>query len=417
MMTRIVVGIAVCLVGLALLGLTLDPNAVKSPIKVGILHSFSGTMSVTERLAVDATLLAIEEINAQGGVLGRQVRPIVADGCSDGKSYRLEAERLMIQERTSVLFGCWTSGSRRSVRPSLERLGGLLFYPVPYEGLEESPNIVYLGATPNQQIIPALSWCVSNLGNRFFIVGSDDAFSRIAGQIARDGIGSLGGTIVGEHDLPLDSRDFQAVVGFIRQMKPDVILNTLTGNSNLTFFRELRASDLSSEVVPTVSFRVTEQELLNPDPPVAGGDYVVGSYFSSLPGEVNQQFIARFRARYGSTRQPSDPIESAYIGVYLWAQGVEDARSFDPTSVRKVIGRQSVDAPGGVVCIDPETQHAWKTARIGRLGSDGQVQVVWSSPGPIRPTPYPCFRSRAAWDDTVVGLQAKWGGAWARPTP
>jgi urea transport system substrate-binding protein len=243
----------------------------KTPIKVGILHSLTGTMAISEKSVVEATLMAIEEINQRGGVLGRKIKPIVVDGRSDWPTFAKEAERLITQGKVSVVFGCWTSASRKTVKPIFEKHNHLLFYPVQYEGIEQSPNIIYTGAAPNQQIIPAVNWSIENLGKRFFLIGSDYVFPRMANTIIKDYITALGGYVLGEEYILLGSSDVNKIVQKITQARPDVILNTINGDSNVAFFRELRKAGIKPDNIPTMSFSISEAELS-----ILGTEHMVG---------------------------------------------------------------------------------------------------------------------------------------------
>lgn len=372
-------------------------------------------MSVSEGSVANATEMAIEEINARGGLLGRRIEPVLVDGRSDWPTFAEAAERLITTERVSVIFGCWTSASRKTVKPVVERYNHLLFYPVQYEGLEQSPNIVYTGAAPNQQIIPAVKWSFDNLGKRFFLVGSDYVFPRTANAIIRDQIAALGGEVVGEEYLLLGSPDAAPIVRKIVQAKPDVILNTVNGDSNKALFKELRAAGLTPDVVPTLSFSIAENELKSLDGEGMVGDYAAWNYFQSLDSDVNRGFVARFQQRYGADSVTSDPIEAAYFGVYLWAQAVEDAGTDDVVAVRDNVKRQSLEAPDGIVYIDPENQHTWKAVRIGRVRADHQFDIVWDSETPIRPVPFPIYRTREQWGAFLDDLYTGWGNSWANP--
>ncbi|MEO7931743.1 MAG: urea ABC transporter substrate-binding protein [Chthoniobacterales bacterium] len=390
-------------------------SAKKQPIKVGILHSLTGTMAISETSVRDATLLAIEELNARGGVLGRRIEPVVADGRSDWPTFAREAERLITQERVAVVFGCWTSASRKTVKPVFEKHNHLLFYPVQYEGLEQSPNIIYLGATPNQQIIPAVKWSFDHLGKRFFLVGSDYVFPRTANAIIKAQVLALGGEIVGEEYLRLGSRDVTGVVQKIEQTQPTVILNTINGDSNVAFFEALRRAGITPAQIPTVSFSLAEDELRHMDARTMAGDYAAWNYFQSVDSPENRSFVKAFRTRYGQNRVTDDPMEAAYFGVQLWARAVTAAGTTDVPEVRKALRNQSLAAPEGIITIDAATQHTWKVVRIGKIRVDGQFEIVWSSNDPIRPIPYPAFRSRSEWDAFLVEMQNGWGGAWASP--
>ncbi len=385
------------------------------PIKIGILHSLTGTMAISESSVRDATLLAIEELNAAGGVLGRRLEPVVADGRSDWPVFAREAERLIAQEKVAVVFGCWTSASRKTVKPVFERLDGLLFYPVQYEGLEQSPNIVYTGAAPNQQIIPAVKWSFDHLGKRFFLVGSDYVFPRTANAIIKAQVTALGGEIVGEEYLLLGDVSAEKIAQKIVQARPEVILNTINGDSNVAFFNALRQAGVSPERIPTLSFSIAENELLHMDAHTITGDYAAWNYFQSVQSPENTRFVAAFRKRFGQARVTDDPMEAAYFGVYLWAHAVTAAGTTEVTAVRQALGHQSLAAPEGIVSIDSETRHTWKTVRVGKIRPDGQFEIVWSSETPTRPLPYPAFRSKPDWDAFLENLQTGWGGAWAHP--
>lgn len=387
----------------------------KSPIKVGILHSLTGTMAISEKPVVDSTLMAIEEINQQGGILGRMVEPVVVDGRSDWSTFAEEAERLIVEEKVSVVFGCWTSASRKTVKPVFEKHDHLLFYPVQYEGLEQSKNIIYTGAAPNQQIIPAIKWCFDNLGSRFFLVGSDYVFPRTANEIIKDILTVLEGEVVGEEYILLGSDDVDEVVQKIIETQPDVILNTINGDSNIYFFRKLSDAGITSAKIPTMSFSIAEDELR-----VLGAEHMVGNYaswnyFQSLEIDENREFVQRFKERYGRHRVTDDPMEAGYFGVKLWAQAVREAGTDDVSKVRKAVKNQSYSAPEGMVYVDTENNHVWKTVRIGIIREDGQFDIVWSSEKPVRPIPYPAYRSKSQWDKFLQDLYEGWGNKWANP--
>ena len=390
-------------------------RARRSPIRVGILHSLTGTMAISEKSVVDATRLAIEEINEKGGVLGREIQPVVVDGASDWPTFARGAETLITKEKVSVVFGCWTSASRKTVKPVFEKYDHLLFYPVQYEGLEESPNIVYTGAAPNQQIIPAVKWCFDNLGKKLFLVGSDYVFPRTANAIIKGQVAALRGEIVGEQYLLLGSREVKGVVAAIVEAKPDVILNTINGDTNVAFFQELRAAGITPEQIPSMSFSIAEDELRTLGGENMVGDYACWNYFQSIDSEENRQFVKRFKERYGADRVTDDPMEAAYFGVHIWAQAAQDAGTDAIAEVRKAVPNQTLKAPEGMVYIDAENRHAWKTVRVGRIRKDGQFEIVWSSQKPVRPVPYPVYRSKSEWDAFLRDLFVGWNQSWANP--
>jgi urea transport system substrate-binding protein len=384
------------------------------PIRVGILHSLTGTMAHSESPVADATLLAIDEINRAGGLLGRPVEGVVADGRSDDATFAREAQRLIANEHVSTIFGCWTSASRKTVVPIFEEQNHLLIYPVQYEGMEESPNVIYTGAAPNQQIIPAVKWAYAfENKRRFFLVGSDYVFPRVASEIIKDQLKVLGAELVGEEFLPLGSTAVQPLVEKIKSAKPDVILNLINGDSNLVFFAELRKAGIKPESVPTISFSVEEEALRQLDVSAMAGDYAAWNYFQSVDSPENQQFVASFRAKYGPQRLVTDPMEAAYFGVKLWAKAVTDAKSSDVSEIRRAMLNQRMRAPGGDVRIDAATQHTFKTPRIGRVLADGQFEVVWTAAKPEPPIPYPPSRTTEEWRAFLHDLYAGWGNQWS----
>lgn len=385
------------------------------PIKVGVLQSLSGTMSASGTSVVDATLLAIEEINSTGGLLGRPVQAILADGRSDDETYSVEAERLITQEKVCTVFGCWTSASRKTVRPVFEEHDNLLVYPVKYEGMETSPNIIYMGAAPNQQILPAIEWAIETLGKRrFFIVGSDYVFPHAASEIIKDRVSELGAKVVGEMYVPLASAKFDEVVQAIVDVQPDLILSTIAGDSNTDFFRTLREAGIRSADIPCLSFSMGEQELRSLSIDSVEGDYAALTYFQSLDTPANKRFIERFKHEHPQ-RVVSDPMEAAYVGVHLWAQAVRDAQSIEPKKILREMLNERLAAPEGDVRIDPDTQHCFKTPRVGRIQHDGQFEIVWSAKESIRPEPYPASRTAADWKAFLHDLYTGWGNQWTAP--
>ena len=365
------------------------------PICAGILHSLTGTMAYSEGPVIDATLLAIDEINRSGGLLGRRVEASVADGRSDAAEFARQAEHLIGQKGARVLFGCWMSAHRKAVLPVVERHDNLLIYPVQYEGLESSPNIFYLGAAPNQQIIPAIRWAFGFLNcRRLFLVGSDYIFPRVAHEIVRDQVKQSGSEIVGECLIPPGSVDVTQVVAEIIRTQPDLIINTINGDSNICFFRSLRTAGITPSRIPTLSFSIGENELRNLDIP---GNYAAWNYFQSIDRLENRIFVDSFRSHYGPQRVTSDPMEAAYVGVKLWAQAVRAAGTSETQQLRDALRHQSLNAPEGPMRIDADSQHTWKTIRIGQVSDDGQFKVTYSSENPIRPEPYPNTRSISEW--------------------
>ncbi len=394
------------------------PNVrTSTPLAVGVLHSFSGTMGLSESPVADATLLAIEEINQRGGIRGKKFEAFICDCQSDEATFAREAERLITQEKVCTLFGCWTSASRKELLPVLERHDHLLVYPVQYEGLEQCPNVVYTGATPNQQMLPAVRWAFDSLGaRRFFLLGWDSVYSRAAHAIIRDELAALGGQIAGGEYLLPANPEVSGVVRRILESQADVILNTVVGDRNLPLCRSLRAAGATPRKLPTIYFSVGEVELRHFADREIVGDFAAWNYFQSLDRPKNKSFVSSFRKRFGPQRVLSDTMEAAYLGVHLWAQAAESADGGDTRSIREALRNQSFDAPGGVVRIDPNNQHTWKTARVGRVVNGGQFEVVWTSEAPIPPVPFPDSRPAAAWQKLLADLFQQWDGHWSNPS-
>jgi urea transport system substrate-binding protein len=369
-------------------GAQVGPVGETGAIKVGVLHSLSGTMSISETAVRDATLMAIDEINAQGGVLGRPIEVIVEDGASDWPTFAEKARKLLQSDRVAVVFGCWTSASRKAVLPVFESNNGLLFYPVQYEGLESSPNIFYTGATTNQQIVPAVEYLLEQGHQRFFLLGSDYVFPRTSNLIINKQLADAGLQAVAEEYTPLGHTEYSTVIAKIRAARPDVVFNTLNGDSNVAFFKQLRDAGFTPETLPVVSVSVAEEEITGIGPENIAGHLVAWNYFQSTQTPDNERFVAAFKERYGANRVTADPIEAGYFGVYLWAQAVEAAGTTDVAAVREAAKGLQFNAPGGPVTIHESNQHVAKTVRIGRVRPDGQVDEVWNSGAPVTPDPY-----------------------------
>jgi urea transport system substrate-binding protein len=276
--------------------------------------------------------------------------------------------------------------------------------------------VIYLGAAPNQQILPAVKWAFA-FGDkrRFYLVGSDYVFPRTAGAIIKDALRELGGELVGEAYVPLGGEEFKPIVAGIVAAKPDLILNTINGDSNVAFFRELRHAGLTPDKVPTISFSIGEEELRHLNPAHMAGDYAAWNYFQSIDSRENREFVHRFRAKYGPQRVVTDPMEAAYIGVKLWAEAVAESGSERPAEIRRAMRNRSMAAPEGEVRIDPSTQHLFKTPRIGRILASGQFEIAWTSARPEAPLPYPRTRTPEQWKAFLHELKAGWGGNWAAP--
>jgi len=387
----------------------------RAPIRLGLLQSRTGAMMISEKSMIDAEMMAVDEINAAGGLLGRKVEVAIADGESDWPTYAREAERLIRDEKVVTLIGCWTSASRKNVLPVVEKYNHLLIYPMAYEGLEQSPNIVYTGAAPNQQIIPAVKWSIDNLGRKFFLVGSDYVWPHSVNAIVSDQLKALGGEKVGEEYIFFGSSDVADAVAAIKKAKPDVIFSEVVGASNIAFYRALREAGIEAGKTPVVSVSIGEDELRALQTADMVGHYSAWNYFESLNRRENIEFVQNFKKRYGADRVTSDVIEAAYFSVHLWAQAIQDSGHADVASIRRGLLGQSFDAPEGVISVDPATQHTWRSFSIARILPNRQFEVVWSSHNPIRPVPYPLSRTKAQWDGFLTDIHSRWGNAWANP--
>ncbi|EFA70969.1 urea ABC transporter substrate-binding protein [Cylindrospermopsis raciborskii S07] len=366
-----------------------DSSAGGNTIKVGILHSLSGTMAISEKSVVDAENLAIKEINAQGGVLGKQIEAITEDGASNWDTFREKATKLIEQDKVAVVFGCWTSASRKNVKPVFEEKDHMLWYPVQYEGQECSKNIFYTGAAPNQQIEPSVDWLLKNKGKEFFLVGSDYVFPRTANTIIKAQLEALGGKTVGEDYLPLGNVEVTPIIAKIKQALPKggVIYNTLNGDSNVAFFKQLKGAGLTPEKYPSMSVSIAEEEVKAIGVEYLKGHYAAWNYFQTVDTPANKKFVEAFKKEYGADRVLNDPMEAAYIAVYLWKQAVEKAGSTDLVKVRQAAYGQTIDAPEGKVTMNGN-HHISKIVRIGEVRDDGLFNIIYSTPAPVEPIPW-----------------------------
>lgn len=375
----------------------------EAPIVVGLLHSRTGPLALNEKAMLDAEVMAIEEINEAGGLLGRRVKYIIADGESDPRIFGREARRLIEAEKVDVIFGAMTSACRRAVDEVVTPADHLFIFPSNYEGMDFSPNIICTGPLPNQQVIPAVTWCRDALkAQKFFLAGSDDVFSYAVNTIVKDQLKALGADCVGEGFASIEGRGVADLVAAIEKAKPDVVLSTVVGEANKEFHQELAdVLPLPDGGPPVVGFTISEEELRELPEGAIAGHYAAGGYFQSLDSPENREFIARFQKRWGADRPTSDPIVSAYNGVRLWALAVKEAGASEAGQVRKHLRRQSRVSAAGIISVDYDTLHSWRPFHLGKARRDGQFDVVWSLDRPIRPVPFPMFRSRSYWEAAV----------------
>ncbi|MHC2020059.1 urea ABC transporter substrate-binding protein [Methylobacterium sp. CM6247] len=362
-----------------------------SEVTVGILHSISGTVAISETGATQAEKLAIHQINAAGGVLGRKIKFIQEDGASDWPTFAEKAKKLLVSDHCAAVFGCYTSASRKAVLPVFEQYNGLLYYPTYYEGLEQSKNIIYTGQEATQQILASLDWISKERGAKsFYLLGSDYIWPRTSNKIARKHIeNALKGNVVGEEYFPLGHTQFNSVINKIKLTKPDVILSDVVGGSNVAFYKQLKSAgiDLNKQMLLTLSVSEDEADGI-------GGDNIAGAYssmkyFQSIDTPTNTKFIADFKAMWGDKTVIGDVTQAAYLAPFLWKAAVEKCGSFDVDKVVEASpGIELANAPEGYVKIHPN-HHLWCKTRVGKALPNGQFEVVYVSPELIAPDPFP----------------------------
>ena len=397
---HVLLGAALCvlpLLGMAETPPTADVNTTglavtDDTVTVGILHSTTGTMAISETGSVQAEKLAIQQINESGGVLGRQIEIIQEDGASDWPTFAEKARKLLVQDKVAAVFGCWTSASRKAVLPVFEQHNGMLYYPTFYEGLEQSPNVIYTGQEATQQILAGIDWVVKEKGAKtFFLLGSDYIWPRTSNKIARKHIEKLGLKVVGEEYYPLGHTQFNSVINKIRLKKPDVIYAIVVGGSNVAFYKQLKAAglDLDDGKTTLLTISVTEDEILGIGGENIEGAYAAMKYFQSLDNDNNKAFVAAFKDKWGADSVIGDVTQAAYLGPWLWKAAVEKAGSFDIDKVREASPGIELDtAPEGYVRIH-ENHHLWSKTRIGKARGDGQYDVIYETTELMEPDPFP----------------------------
>ena len=395
-------------IALAAAGIVSAPAFAADTIKVGILHSLSGTMAISETALKETALMTIAEINAKGGVLGKKLEPVVVDPASNWPLFAEKARQLLTQDKVAVTFGCWTSVSRKSVNPVFKELNGLLFYPVQYEGEELEKNVFYTGAAPNQQAIPAVEYLMSKDGGgakRFVLLGTDYVYPRTTNKILRAFLHSKG---VSDDDImeeytPFGHSDYQTIIANIKKFagagKKTAVVSTINGDSNVPFYKELGNAGLKATDVPVVAFSVGEEELRGVDTKPLLGHLAAWNYFESLKNPQNTAFIKMYKDWAVKNKLPkadtvvtNDPMEATYIGIHMWAQAVEKAKSTDVDKVIAAMAGQKFKAPSGFeIKMDEKNHHLHKPVFIGEVKADGQFNVVWKTPGPVKAQPWSPF--------------------------
>ena len=359
-------------------------------VKVGLLNSLSGTMSISEVTVNKSLHMAIDEINAAGGVLGKKLQPVDEDGASDWPTFAEKAQKLISEDKVAAVFGGWTSASRKAMLPVFEKNKALLFYPVQYEGLEASPYIYYSGATTNQQIIPGLDYLKSKGLTKIFLVGSDYVFPRTANKEIKAYAAANGMTITGEEYLPLGNTEVGTILNKVKSSGAQAVFNTLNGDSNVAFFKQAKAAGITADKTPIMSVSVAEEEVNAIGTEYLEGHLTAWNYYQTLENPENEKFVAAFKAKYGDDSVTSDPMEAAYVSVYIWKALVEKANSFAVEDVNTAAkaGGITYQAPEGLVTLDGENHHLYKTGRIGVINGEGLIDEVWNSGEPIKPDPF-----------------------------
>lgn len=407
LLKRIVLaGLGIAVVGL-LLNLGYDQLALaakeKAPIKIGILHSLSGTMAISEQSIKDVMMMAVEEINEKGGVLGRPLEPVAEDPASNWDLFAEKAKKLLLQDKVPVTFGCWTSVSRKSVLPVFEKNNGLLFYPVQYEGEECSRNVIYTGAAVNQQATPAVEYFLSKEGGekkKFYLLGTDYVYPRTTNKILRAMLLAKGISPkdIMEEYTPFHHQDYQTIVAKIKRFCAGgkaAVINTINGDSNVPFFKELANSGITADECPVMSFSVAEDELRGLDTKPLVGHLAAWNYFQSIDTPENKEFVKRFKEFAkknklpgGSNRVTDDPIFWGYVGLYTWKAAVEKAGTTDVDAVLKALPGLEIPTPAGKIVVDRRNHHTAKPVYIGRVLANGQFEIIWQSKGLVSPEPW-----------------------------
>ena len=400
---------------MALSGLASFSAFAADTIKVGILHSLSGTMAISETALKETALMTIDEINKSGGVMGKKLEAVVVDPASNWPLFAEKGRQLLTQDKVAVVFGCWTSVSRKSVNPVFKELNGLLFYPVQYEGEELEKNVFYTGAAPNQQAIPAVEYLMSKDGGsakRFVLLGTDYVYPRTTNKILRAFLKSKG---VADADImedytPFGHSDYQTIIAKIKKFasegKKTAVVSTINGDSNVPFYKELGNAGLKATDVPVVAFSVGEEELRGVDAKPLVGHLAAWNYFMSIKNPTNAKFIKMYQGWAKKQKLPNadtvvtnDPMEATYIGIHMWKQAVEKAKSTDVDKVIAAMGGQKFKAPSGFeIEMDPKNHHLHKPVFIGEIKADGQFNVVWKTKGPVKAQP---------WSPYIVGNDKK----------
>ncbi len=399
-----------------LLAVTSSQVLAADTIKVGVLHSLSGTMAISETTLKDTVLMLVDDLNKQGGLLGKKVEAVVVDPASDWPLFAEKSRELLAKDKVSAVFGCWTSVSRKSVLPVFEELNGLLFYPVQYEGEESSRNVFYTGAAPNQQAIPAVDYLMSEDGGaakRWVLLGTDYVYPRTTNKILRAYLHSKGvkDADIMENYTPFGHSDWQTIVADVKKFasagKKTAVVSTINGDANVPFYKELGNQGISAEEIPVVAFSVGEEELAGLDTAPLVGHLTAWNYFMSVDTPENAAFIKKWHTFIkDQKRVTNDPMEATYIGFNMWVQAVRQAGTTDVDAVRQAMYGQKVKNLTGGVAVMNTNHHLSKPVLIGEIQDDGQMDTVWSTEDVV---------VGDAWSDFIpesAKLTADWTYPW-----
>lgn len=388
-------------------------NKKEDTIKVGLLYSKTGSMSVEEKVIAQILYYKVQKINESGGLLNKKVQIVEYDGKSNAADFAKGAE-FLINKGVKTIFGCWTSASRKAVKPIVEKNNAVLFYPVQYEGVEKSDNIVYLGATLNQQINPTLSYILKSHGKRVYIVGSDYIYPRMNGIYLDEMSKLIELDIVGKSYSPLGSLDFKELVNNIKKSKPDVIINTLNGNSNKAFFKELQNQNITATNIPVFSMSIDESTLNNIsktiDNKILDGHYITSSYFNSIKSLENNKLKESLKKIYGNDFVLTNSGYNTSVAVDIWKKSVLLTKSIDPINFLDFIKLSSINTISGIFYIDTNN-NTYKNMRIGKI-IDNNIEIIWSSDVLVRPRPFPQFMPENFWLDSEKKLYKNWDNNW-----
>ncbi len=401
------------------------------PIKVGVLHSTTGYMRTTGKNVKDLTMMAIAEINESGGILEysdkgvpisrRRILAYESDGQSNPEIFAKLSEKLITQDKVKAIFGCWNSTDRKECLSVFNQNNNILLYPTSYEGLEQNPNVVYLGAAPNQQLEFTFNHMINKLDKKkLFHVGVNSVYSKVASEILAQQLKeikeedkTIKAVLAGEKLLNQGNFKFDEVIKAIVTAKPDLIINTLSGDANRDFFRALRTQGIKGSTIPTLSFHISAEILQELDVESCTGDFVGWNYLPSIETEQNKTFLEKVKGKLGNDTIVNDSMEAGYYGVYLWAQAVREAKSFDPDKVLQAIKGRTFAAPGGPVEIDKDTLHTYLIPRFGKIIGPGKFEIIQGNEGkPLRPIPYPRYRSQESWEKYLSNLHTTWNNNW-----